>query len=214
VKRRLLKLGVFLLLGAIVNVAVAWGCDYWGPFSYPSHPPYGLKPGDEPARPPSEFPFEFLPEFRLEGNALGQTRIRYIGDDSRLYVFVEEYHIGLPMRCLYGEYWVAHPPHHSPERGGRASRYILYEPVNTKYVLPWFPVFPGFAINTIFYAAILALLFYGPGKVRRYVRVRRWRCPACAYLIAPGTCASGLCSECGATLLQRLVRASGDTTHD
>ena len=72
--------------------------------------------------------------------------------------------------------------------------------------LPLLPLWPGFAINTIFYAAILALLFYGPGKVRRFVRVRRYRCPACAYLIAPGTCASGLCSECGAALPKRLVR--------
>ena len=28
-KRRLFKLILFLLLGAIVNVAVAWGCSYW-----------------------------------------------------------------------------------------------------------------------------------------------------------------------------------------
>jgi hypothetical protein len=72
--------------------------------------------------------------------------------------------------------------------------------------LPLRPIWPGFAINTIFYAAILAVLFYGPGKVRRFVRVRRGRCPACAYLIAPGTCANGLCSECGAALPGRLIR--------
>jgi hypothetical protein len=29
VKRRLIKLGLFLFLGAIVNVAVAWGCAIW-----------------------------------------------------------------------------------------------------------------------------------------------------------------------------------------
>ena len=28
-KHRLTKLAVFILLGAIVNVAVAWGCAYW-----------------------------------------------------------------------------------------------------------------------------------------------------------------------------------------
>jgi hypothetical protein len=72
------------------------------------------------------------------------------------------------------------------------------------------PIWSGLAINTIFYAAILALLFYGPGKVWRFVRVKRGRCPACGYIIAPGTCApgggGGLCSECGATLPKRLVR--------
>jgi hypothetical protein len=30
-KKLLLKLGVFLLLGVVVNVAVAWGCAMWSP---------------------------------------------------------------------------------------------------------------------------------------------------------------------------------------
>jgi hypothetical protein len=67
-------------------------------------------------------------------------------------------------------------------------------------VLPLRPIWPGFAINTLFYAVILWLLWIAPGKVRRLVRVRQHRCPACGFIIAPGTCANGLCSECGATL--------------
>jgi hypothetical protein len=61
--------------------------------------------------------------------------------------------------------------------------------------LPFFPS-PGFAINTIFYAAILWLLWLAPGRIRRFIRIRRGRCPSCGYVIAPGTCADGLCSEC------------------
>jgi tRNA(Ile2) C34 agmatinyltransferase TiaS len=58
-------------------------------------------------------------------------------------------------------------------------------------------VFPGFAINTIFYAAMLWLLWIAPGKIRRFVRVHRGRCPACGYQIdsAPGI--GPRCSECG-----------------
>jgi hypothetical protein len=67
-------------------------------------------------------------------------------------------------------------------------------------VLPTRVIWPGFAINTIFYGAILWLLWITPGKVRRWVRVRQHRCPACGFIIAPGTCANGLCSECGASL--------------
>jgi hypothetical protein len=67
-------------------------------------------------------------------------------------------------------------------------------------MIPYYLIWPGFAINTIFYAAILALLFYGPGKVRRLIRIHRSQCPACGHIIAPGTCANGLCSECGAAL--------------
>jgi hypothetical protein len=67
-------------------------------------------------------------------------------------------------------------------------------------VLPLRPIWPGFAINTIFYGAILWVLWIAPGKVRRFVRGRQHRCPACGFIIAPGTCANGLCSECGAAL--------------
>jgi hypothetical protein len=56
-----------------------------------------------------------------------------------------------------------------------------------------FPIWPGFAINTIFYAAILWALFIAPGSVRRMIRRRRGLCPACAYPV--GT--SPVCTECG-----------------
>ncbi|MCI0362376.1 MAG: hypothetical protein L0219_00750 [Phycisphaerales bacterium] len=58
------------------------------------------------------------------------------------------------------------------------------------------PIWPGFAINTIFYAAILWggwLLFAAPGLVRRRRRIKRGLCPACAYPIG----ASATCTECG-----------------
>jgi hypothetical protein len=66
------------------------------------------------------------------------------------------------------------------------------------------PLWPGFAMNTICYAVLLWLLWITPGKIRHYViirrRIREHRCPACAFIIAAGTCANGLCSECGEPL--------------
>ncbi len=59
--------------------------------------------------------------------------------------------------------------------------------------LPIVPVWPGFAINTVFYAAILWLLFAAPGWARRRIRVARRQCPACAYPIG----SSDVCTECG-----------------
>jgi hypothetical protein len=68
-------------------------------------------------------------------------------------------------------------------------------------VLPLRPVAFGFAINTLFYAAVLWMLFAGPGAVRRLVRRKRGRCPGCGYdlrgqvtIAAPGS----RCPECGA----------------
>jgi hypothetical protein len=66
-------------------------------------------------------------------------------------------------------------------------------------LLPLGVIWPGFAINTIFYAAILWLLFATPFAVRRRIRARRGQCPACAYPVG----ASEVCTECG-----RSVKAS------
>ena len=60
--------------------------------------------------------------------------------------------------------------------------------------LPYRPVWPGFALNTLFYAGVLWLLFlFAPRTLRRHVRARRGLCPACAYPVGD----SPVCSECG-----------------
>jgi hypothetical protein len=59
--------------------------------------------------------------------------------------------------------------------------------------LPYLPLWPGFALNTLFYASLLGLLFLGPGRLRRYLRGRRGLCPACAYPVGEGP----VCTECG-----------------
>ncbi len=69
--------------------------------------------------------------------------------------------------------------------------------------LPWRPLWPGFAINTIFYATLLWLLIPGLFALRRFLRVRRGLCPNCAY----PTGESSVCTECGA--VRQSVRDSG-----
>jgi hypothetical protein len=64
-----------------------------------------------------------------------------------------------------------------------------------EYALPYRIIFPGFAINTIFYAAIVWGLFAVPGAVRRRVRRKRGQCAACGYLLRDIT--SEKCPECG-----------------
>ncbi len=65
--------------------------------------------------------------------------------------------------------------------------------------LPYRPSWPGFALNTLFYATVLWLLIPGPFALRRFVRVRRGLCPACAYPMGE----SAGCSECGKPLPAR-----------
>src|SRR5204863_9181926 len=57
------------------------------------------------------------------------------------------------------------------------------------------PIWPGFAINTIFYAAILWLLFVAPFKLRRWRRIKRNHCVKCNYDLRGTT--HQRCPECG-----------------
>jgi hypothetical protein len=67
--------------------------------------------------------------------------------------------------------------------------------------LPWMTAWPGFAINTVFYAAVLWMLFAVPGAVRRFVRRRRGRCTRCGYDLRgqpqPPESGHKTCPECG-----------------
>jgi len=60
--------------------------------------------------------------------------------------------------------------------------------------LPLRPIWPGFAINTLFYAAVLWMVFAAPFALRRMIRRRRGQCQRCAYPIG----SSPVCTECGA----------------
>lgn len=60
----------------------------------------------------------------------------------------------------------------------------------------------GSAVNTAFYAAVVWILFAGPGRFRRWRRLHRGLCLACAYPI--GT--NAVCTECGAELRHRTIR--------
>ena len=66
--------------------------------------------------------------------------------------------------------------------------------------VPLYPVWPGFAVNTLFYATVLWLLIPGTFALRRFIRVRRGLCRACAYPSGQ----SDVSSECGKTLLRRV----------
>ncbi len=65
-----------------------------------------------------------------------------------------------------------------------------------RVVIPLRPIWPGFAVNTLFYATILWLLIPGPFVLRRFLRLRRGLCSQCAYPMGE----SAVCTECGGAL--------------
>jgi hypothetical protein len=68
-------------------------------------------------------------------------------------------------------------------------------------LLPLRLAWPGFAINTVFYAAVLWMLFAVPmalRKMRGGRRIKRGWCPKCAYDLRGRAPQGAVCPECGA----------------
>jgi len=66
--------------------------------------------------------------------------------------------------------------------------------------LPYRPIWPGFAINTAFYAVGLWGLFAAPFALRRRWRLRRGLCMKCAYDLRGRPPEATSCPECGAAV--------------
>ena len=236
-KRRLTKLVVFLLLGAIVNVAVAWGLTWkldvyqesvlwhsvnvsgvvgespnheWNVtrynctgvtrvfssyFSPASDAGYDDDPGD------------LLPSWN-------QDFFSGVGREDLTNLVRMQDGRGLPMLSLWGqaaadekvsslpdcelEYAILTNPN-DPLTGSYGNLRALSILMQIQF-LPLHPIWPGFAINTIFYAVILWMLTLGPFTARRMIRRRRGQCIKCSYNLR-GHSGGGreVCPECGAT---------------
>jgi hypothetical protein len=65
----------------------------------------------------------------------------------------------------------------------------------TRRALPYRPIWRGVAINILAWAAILALVSFVPGAIRRSLRRRVGRCPRCGYDVTDSAITG--CPECG-----------------
>ncbi len=115
--------------------------------------------------------------------------------------------VGFPLQCLHASNPVV-PCRFRTTTGARlrqvapASWKHALVPPNGPFagdVLPCHPIWPGFAVNTLFYAVMLWLLICGALALHRFIRVRRSLCPACAYPRGE----SAVCTECGGALPAR-----------
>ncbi len=201
-RRRLLIAAIFLLAGAVVNVVVAWGCSTLAESAQfdalltarirRQH----FEAGKRPDRRESEAPWV---EAAFRGAGVVVVVVRLPGEG-----LVRLHRAGWPARALEGRESIS--PNSDPSyRWGipmpvKVSLALEYPRGSAKPivktvtgVLPMRPVWRGFLLNTAFYALAFILPAGMWWSLRRFIRVRRGLCAACAYPMGE----SDVCSECG-----------------
>jgi hypothetical protein len=116
---------------------------------------------------------------------------------------------GWPMRAMYFSLDEDYTVSASPEvEGGFVTglprwKSSVARTAPQPRVLPLRPLWPGFALNTLIFAALFGLVFV-PSLLRKRLRRQNACCPHCGYPAGP----SPICSECGHP------RPSGDVDAD
>jgi len=194
-KRRVLTILLFLLLvsgGAIVNVAVAWSLAVVQSSTVLTKFVGAPVSIDEPHwlayvhhRPGACY---------IEGRAVIRDRL---GDADRprwsitattptdrdlLHrCEIREYARGWPTLSQYYRWRRAGPGGDELQSGWQIAWLTRWRIQQEGNVLPLTAIWPGFLLNTLFYAIVLWLLIPGPFALRRHIRRKRGRCPKCGY---------------------------------
>ncbi len=232
-KRRLLIVALFLGLGAVLNVAVAWACAIWPPV----------------CRDPSAIPSQHPPE--VLGGAKGRSARQPGYVDTASGFGYTEYFTGISMRSNVAspaanndrlgstgrtDPWTLWSPYTDPQaatagwplraldwsiRKHAAGRSSIYrEGLRLPDTMAWLGVAPdrrvplrplwlGFAVNTLFFAIVAASVWTPIVALRRYSRRRHGQCPACGYPVG----VSAVCTECGRAVSPRADSSEPDSSH-
>ena len=202
-KKRSVKIVVLLIIGAVVNIAVAWACQ----LKFESSPPL-----------PVDSEHQFRGWELWSSNALGAQEIgTAIGGSSEYIASLEQ---GEPpawsrLRQL-PIYEKLDPVVLQGDRAFGLPVLSVWYGLDTKRALgtslvlsrevtgclPYrnlavTPIWPGFAINTVFYAAVLWLVSLAPFTLRRVIRRKRGACIKCGYDLRGSSGGGGVCPECG-----------------
>jgi hypothetical protein len=230
VNRWFLKLGFVVSLGAIINVAVAWACSVWidpgtqghaAGFSSLVGPQWSVamqrRAGAAAvlAKPlwwdqyhdSSKLLTTPIPSWSKAATP-PESRDHYRLDPNLKFICCEGAN-GWPQLSLlwrvetnnlnFETQLDSTPPQWGIEIAPDLTRAPVYQ---QRRVLPLCPIWPGFAVNTLFYAAIAWILFTVPAYLKRRHRIRRGLCAKCAYPVGE----SENCTECGAAIIGRRDR--------
>lgn len=201
------RAGIFLLLGAIVNVAVAWGCvlalesHQWQDVEQPTVEEVEWWNRSSPQWIQSE------PTCVRRATCLGVRADSIWVDEPRMHVApqsVTRIRAGLPLRSFDLESWydsttLRDPP--STRRILERGVWVVRVPRNVRpeILLPLRPLWAGLVTDTILGALVFWSLYEGCCWFRRVRRLGRGLCPMCGYPIG----ISPVCTECGEALPER-----------
>jgi hypothetical protein len=223
-KRRLRTLVVFLLLGAIVTVAVAWMCAIYGDSStgVEAREPNVKEPEYWRNRAPANW--DFVPRAIVINRGIGINLTRIANPPGKVYfdwrygsywpaffsytlygvaapgtgddeVLVLQ--SGWPVASLQAECWIGRPGSATRSNvGNHCFQCILVERRTGQKLLPLRPIVIGFAVDSLFYSAGIWILTFVGQTVNRTQRIKRGLCAKCAYPVGE----NDVCTECGAAL--------------
>jgi hypothetical protein len=207
---------LLLLVGAIINIAVAWSCSL-------AADPHG--------------PATFVSSMQVQSSTIVKTRRCSFGCETTIFertrvggagprtqrsalpftVDRKRWTIeqsGWPMYCLSGGRRVIDIPSDEADAPAATaqkqsasamteSRSRFAVPVQPGQsargdpwafrMLPMKPLWLGFCVNTLAFAGVIYILLAIPAAVSRRRRIKRGLCPNCAYPIGD----SDVCTECG-----------------
>jgi hypothetical protein len=205
-RRCLTKLSLFLLVGTITNLIVAWGFDTFARMPSGQTQPI---PADEARKLWSQS----APRDWKGSESIGTVRLTAFGASvdclttsiDGLPFAVTEYRVGWPLptlmsRCLHAgerEHWRWAFAHHD-------ASWTYFRPSR---ILPWRPLWRGMAINTFLFAGAAFAIVTAPAVCMWLVRRIRVQCPACGYPIG----SSPRCTECGRPVVSRDTATDAST---
>ncbi len=214
-KRHLLIIAICLLLGAVVNVAVAWGCAAWVDL-------IGVVPDSKSPQRRGRYQWQTFDYFERVGASRMAWRVSPMvlrsGPDGETVNQQDEYMGTLPqvrvpdlelgevvdrrgwpllsMQCTFvnvtRDVW---KPRFEVRHGFELTPVPSSDERGLR-ALPLAPIWLAFIADTLFYAVVLWLLIPGPFVLRRFWRVQQGLCPKCAYPMGE----SEVCTECGCGL--------------
>lgn len=210
VKGLLTRVVVFIGLGAILNLLIAWGCAAWSkPLLFDALLTADYRRGrwqDEERRPRLKDEHLWIRR-AYRGSGL---HLLIVQQDSRGTQIVHLHRAGWPLPSMEGK---EHDPLSPNTTRIGESSYSAALPLPTKgtfltptitrgvttspYVrlLPLLPVWPGFAINTLVYALAAMTVAGLLWLVRQALRRMRGWCPSCGYDLRRDYSIG--CPECG-----------------